>query len=199
MQCCTCLDSCHRCPINEAPSLTVVISVGNVMLRASFRAGIARPVVMTPALKSGQTLQMAVRHGHSGGHGGGGGYGSGPYRGFTPPKVSEWDKKAGTTMGCIMWLWLFWRAKHDGKAFLVCMPPLHPGPAPCPHPTNLSADTTLSHIRDASQRNLLYPKRNPRHVTSGTLLQGTLLSTTQWLTHRSHGEHAPHSRPLLAH
>lgn len=50
---------------------------------------------------------------------GGGGYGSGPYRGLKIPKVAEWHKNVATAYGCILWLWLFWRCKQDGKAFLV--------------------------------------------------------------------------------
>ena len=34
------------------------------------------------------------------------------------PKVQEWHKQLQLFMGTTMWLWLFWRMKNDGKAFL---------------------------------------------------------------------------------
>ena len=53
------------------------------------------------------------------------GYGSGPYRGIKVPKVAQWHKNLSTAFGTILWLWLFWRAKHDGPALLVRIEPPH--------------------------------------------------------------------------
>ena len=101
------------------------------MLRTAFRAGLRRSALLaTAAPKQTTALTTGVRHA---GGGGAGGYGSGPYRGVKIPKVAEWHKNIGTIYGTIMWLWLFWRAKHDGKAFLVPHPPVEP--ARTPHAT----------------------------------------------------------------
>ena len=45
---------------------------------------------------------------------GGGGYGTGEYRGLKVPPVAAWHQHVATFFGCTMWLWIFWRAKHDG-------------------------------------------------------------------------------------
>ena len=60
-----------------------------------------------------------------------------PYRGLKIPKVQEWHKNLQLFMGTTMWLWLFWRIKHDGAAFIVRRPllaahtPAHPAPRAC--------------------------------------------------------------------
>jgi hypothetical protein len=33
--------------------------------------------------------------------------------------VQQWHKNLQIFMGTTMWLWLFWRMKNDGAAFLV--------------------------------------------------------------------------------
>ena len=38
---------------------------------------------------------------------------------FVPPHVNPMHKAVGTAMECTMWLWIFWRAKHDWREFLV--------------------------------------------------------------------------------
>jgi hypothetical protein len=65
----------------------------------------------------GRTLAMRTR-GLAGGHGPTG-YGDGPYRGIEPHLPGFWHTAAARGMGCVMWLWIFYRAKIDGKAFLV--------------------------------------------------------------------------------
>lgn len=56
--------------------------------------------------------------GLAGGHGPTG-YGEGPYRGIEPHLPSFWHTAVARGMGCVMWLWVFYRFKVDGKAFLV--------------------------------------------------------------------------------
>jgi hypothetical protein len=34
--------------------------------------------------------------------------------------VSNIHKKLGLAYGTLLWLWVFWRAKQDGKVVLVC-------------------------------------------------------------------------------
>ncbi|KAG8461812.1 hypothetical protein KFE25_001430 [Diacronema lutheri] len=52
----------------------------------------------------------------AGGHGPTG-YGDGPYRGIEPHLPSFWHTAVARGMGCVMWLWIFYRFKVDGKAF----------------------------------------------------------------------------------
>jgi len=54
----------------------------------------------------------------AGGHGPTG-YGDGPYRGIEPHLPSFWHTAVARGMGCVMWLWIFYRFKVDGKAFFV--------------------------------------------------------------------------------
>ena len=70
--------------------------------------------------KAGQ-LQLAVRHA-GGGANPNPRYGSGPYRGLVVPPVADWHTRMGTFLGCTMWLWLFYRIKHDGPVFMVPPP-----------------------------------------------------------------------------
>ena len=42
-----------------------------------------------------------------------------PYRGLKIPKVQQWHKNLQIFMGTTLWLWLFWRIKHDGPALFV--------------------------------------------------------------------------------
>lgn len=56
--------------------------------------------------------------GLAGGHGPTG-YGDGPYRGIEPHLPGFWHTSVARAMGCVMWLWVFYRFKVDGKAFLV--------------------------------------------------------------------------------
>ena len=54
------------------------------------------------------------------------------YRGLKIPKVQQWHKNLQLFMGTTLWLWMFWRIKNDGAAFIVrARPrrPLSPGPA----------------------------------------------------------------------
>ena len=53
------------------------------------------------------------------GAGGPRGYGSGEYRGLKVPKPERWQTNVATFYGTMMWLWIFHRARHDGKAMLV--------------------------------------------------------------------------------
>ena len=53
------------------------------------------------------------------GAGGPRGYGSGEYRGLKVPKPERWQSNVATFYGTMMWLWIFHRARHDGKAMLV--------------------------------------------------------------------------------
>jgi hypothetical protein len=46
-----------------------------------------------------------------------------PYRGLKVPKVAQWHKNLQLFMGTTLWLWLFWRIKHDGPALLVSVSP----------------------------------------------------------------------------
>jgi len=39
------------------------------------------------------------------------------YAGFRPPRVKY--QRLTVVLGTITWLWLFWRAKHDGLGFLT--------------------------------------------------------------------------------
>lgn len=48
----------------------------------------------------------------------GGQSGGKAWAGFHPPYVAPVHKRLGTTMMTVMWLWLFYRAKEDGKAVL---------------------------------------------------------------------------------
>lgn len=65
----------------------------------------------------GQALAARTR-GLAGGHGPTG-YGEGPYRGIEPHLPGFWHTAVARGMGCVMWLWIFYRFKVDGKAFLV--------------------------------------------------------------------------------
>ena len=53
------------------------------------------------------------------GAGGPRGYGSGEYRGLKVPKPERWQSNVATFYGTMMWLWIFHRARHDGKALMV--------------------------------------------------------------------------------
>ena len=53
------------------------------------------------------------------GAGGPRGYGSGEYRGLKVPKPERWQTNVATFYGTMMWLCIFHRARHDGKAMLV--------------------------------------------------------------------------------
>ena len=46
-------------------------------------------------------------------------FGVQPYRGLKIPKVQQWHKNVHVVYGTILWLWMFWRIKHDGAAFMV--------------------------------------------------------------------------------
>lgn len=41
------------------------------------------------------------------------------YLGFREPHVNPVYKNLSVAVGASMWLWLFYRAKHDGAALLV--------------------------------------------------------------------------------
>eukprot|EP01087_Luapelamoeba_hula_P012545 TRINITY_DN3501_c0_g1_i2.p2 TRINITY_DN3501_c0_g1~~TRINITY_DN3501_c0_g1_i2.p2 ORF type:complete len:110 (-),score=17.51 TRINITY_DN3501_c0_g1_i2:25-354(-) len=41
-----------------------------------------------------------------------------PYGGFEPPHVAPAHRILATALGTTMWLWVFWRIKHDGAAML---------------------------------------------------------------------------------
>ena len=90
-----------------------------MLLRALRRTPLSALAAKLPAQQAArpQAFQLTVRG--MGGHAGGGGYGSGPYRGLKVPKVESWHQNVATFYGCFMWLWLFYRIKNDGKAFLV--------------------------------------------------------------------------------
>ena len=47
------------------------------------------------------------------------GYGSGEYRGLKVPKPEAWQTNVATVYATMMWLWIFHRFRHDGKAMLV--------------------------------------------------------------------------------
>mmetsp|Transcript_21948 Transcript_21948/g.66705 ORF Transcript_21948/g.66705 Transcript_21948/m.66705 type:complete len:87 (-) Transcript_21948:748-1008(-) len=72
------------------------------------------PGLRLPSLISGRALGRAVRYASAGATG----YGKGPYRGFVPPKVPEWQKKTGELIATSAWLWFFWRIKLDGGHLL---------------------------------------------------------------------------------
>ena len=87
-----------------------------------------------------------------------------PYRGLKIPKVADWHKNLAELYGTLLWLWLFWRAKNDGKALLVSRgvdeapgSALHPEwqrvsrPAPRPllsHPVPMCGTQGLEHPWD---------------------------------------------------
>lgn len=39
--------------------------------------------------------------------------------GFAAPHVSQTHKAIGTTLGAIMWFWIFYKAREDGPVLLV--------------------------------------------------------------------------------
>ena len=86
---------------------------GKTMLGALRRAPALRSVGSTAArlLPRQQVRSM--------GAGGPRGYGSGEYRGLKVPKPERWQSNVATFYGTMMWLWIFHRARHDGKAMLV--------------------------------------------------------------------------------
>mmetsp|Transcript_36753 Transcript_36753/g.96658 ORF Transcript_36753/g.96658 Transcript_36753/m.96658 type:complete len:116 (-) Transcript_36753:269-616(-) len=87
------------------------------MLRSALRRGsLAATAAKLPVQRLAQPQALTVRG--MAGCAGGGGYGSGPYRGLKVPKVAAWHQQVATFYGCVMWLWLFWRAKNDGRVFL---------------------------------------------------------------------------------
>ena len=47
------------------------------------------------------------------------GYGSGEYRGVKIPVPEKWQSNVATVYATMMWLWIFHRFRHDGKAMLV--------------------------------------------------------------------------------
>ena len=47
------------------------------------------------------------------------GYGSGEYRGLKIAKPEAWQTNVATVYATMMWLWIFHRFRHDGKAMLV--------------------------------------------------------------------------------
>lgn len=67
------------------------------------------------AARTSQVLRQAQRFASAGGTG----YGKGPYRGFVPPKVPEWQTRTGEFIATSAWLWFFWRIKLDGNHLLV--------------------------------------------------------------------------------
>ena len=77
-------------------------------------------------------------------------------------------------MGTTMWLWLFWRCKHDGAAFLVrtgCWrtrdsPPPLPSPplprAPCPRSSPPPPESLAAAVHPTRRH---YPKDTEAHLT----------------------------------
>jgi hypothetical protein len=63
--------------------------------------------------------RQQVRFGSGGGGGGPRGYGSGEYRGLKVPVPEKWQSNVATVYATMMWLWIFHRFRHDGKAMLV--------------------------------------------------------------------------------
>ena len=47
------------------------------------------------------------------------GYGTGEYRGFKMPKVDSWKESVAEVYGTLMFFWIFYRFKQDGKALFV--------------------------------------------------------------------------------
>ena len=81
--------------------------------------GVQRLASLRPGLAPRQQLRFM------GAPKGGGGYGHGEYRGLKVPPVADYHKNVATVWGCMMWLWIFWRVKNDGKALIV-RPPATP-------------------------------------------------------------------------
>lgn len=95
-----------------------------------FLPGATQPTweTMLGALRRGPALRSVGSTGarllprqqvRSMGAGGPRGYGSGEYRGLKVPKPERWQSNVATFYGTMMWLWIFHRARHDGKAMLV--------------------------------------------------------------------------------
>merc|ERR1719160_1381024 len=74
--------------------------------------GVQRLASLRPGLAPRQQLRFM------GAPKGGGGYGHGEYRGLKVPPVADYHKNVATIWGCMMWLWIFWRVKNDGKALI---------------------------------------------------------------------------------
>ena len=96
-----------------SPSRVQPSQPGEAMLGALRRAPALRSVGSTGArlLPRQQVRSM--------GAGGPRGYGSGEYRGLKVPKPERWQSNVATFYGTMMWLWIFHRARHDGKALMV--------------------------------------------------------------------------------
>ena len=68
-----------------------------------------RAVSAAPAFRHSRLGSVRFMGGQSGGR---------AWAGFTPPHVAPVHKNLGLTMMTVMWLWIFYRAKEDGKAVL---------------------------------------------------------------------------------
>lgn len=80
----------------------------------------SRAALRLSSLRPGLQPRQQLRFGSgAGAPKGGGGYGSGEYRGIKVPPVAAWHQNVATIWGTMMWLWIFWRCKNDGKALLV--------------------------------------------------------------------------------
>ena len=91
-------------------------------------AMLARAALRLSSLRPSLQPRQQLRFGSgAGAPKGGGGYGSGEYRGIKVPPVAAWHQNVATIWGTMMWLWIMWRCKNDGKALLV-RPPASPKP-----------------------------------------------------------------------
>ena len=65
---------------------------------------------------------MADHHGHGHGHGHGAPKVDNfthPFAGYKPPHVSVIHKRLAVGLGCFAWLWMFYRLKQDGFAWIT--------------------------------------------------------------------------------
>eukprot|EP00320_Phaeocystis_rex_P004665 CAMPEP_0119058056 /NCGR_PEP_ID=MMETSP1178-20130426/2410_1 /TAXON_ID=33656 /ORGANISM="unid sp, Strain CCMP2000" /LENGTH=94 /DNA_ID=CAMNT_0007038949 /DNA_START=42 /DNA_END=326 /DNA_ORIENTATION=- len=79
-------------------------------LRSLSRLGSAATQARPHLLSRQQVRSMAG--------GGPRGYGSGEYRGVKIAQPAKWQTNLATFYGTMMWLWIFHRFRHDGKAML---------------------------------------------------------------------------------
>ena len=102
--------------------------------------GLLRLRGLAPVLRPRLQPRLQLRQGSGMGAGGPRGYGQGEYRGLKVPKPEPWQSNVATFYGTMLWLWIFYRFKQDGKALFVRGPgtrTLFPGRRP------VQADSTL--------------------------------------------------------
>ena len=152
--------------------------------------GLLRLRGLAPVLRPRLQPRLQLRQGSGMGAGGPRGYGQGEYRGLKVPKPEPWQSNVATFYGSMLWLWIFYRFKQDGKALFVRGPgtrTLFPGRRPDQADSTLVAQ--LSSCFPACGR--VWSIRGMRTATTTTTATATATAITN-LLHQPHAQLARH-------